>query len=116
MNGVSRKSRDKFLSKLLLGTLLLLGMLGPPNSVNHFRSALAQNNNSCTPEQLNQVNLNGDSVIDIFDLVIVGNLYGTNNPSGDINDDGQVDIFDLALIANCYNQPVPSPDGTPIYP
>ena len=57
--------------------------------------------------------VNADSVVDIFDLVTVGNSYGSGpgapkwNPNADINGDDIIDIFDLVLVANHYGETDP---------
>lgn len=52
--------------------------------------------------------VNKDSSIDIFDLVIVANHFGQSTslpyPDWDINKDGTVDIFDLVIIANHFGE------------
>ena len=50
--------------------------------------------------------INGDGVIDIFDLSLVSFLYNKMpndsewNSACDINNDGVIDIFDVVLISN----------------
>jgi len=52
--------------------------------------------------------VNGDGVVDIFDLSIVGRAYFTfigdpdYNPDADLNEDGLVDMRDLAIVALNY--------------
>jgi len=54
--------------------------------------------------------VNGDKVVDIFDLVLVANAYGSSEgdpsyiPKADINDDGTIDIFDLVLVSSHYGE------------
>jgi hypothetical protein len=49
--------------------------------------------------------VNGDGVVDIYDLVIVGLAFSSKpgdpnwNPMADLNQDGQIDIFDLVILA-----------------
>lgn len=52
----------------------------------------------------------GDGVIDILDLALVGQYYGTNQPQADINGDGQVNIFDLVLPASNFDRRGPVTD------
>jgi hypothetical protein len=44
------------------------------------------------------LDLNGDGVINILDLVIIANAFGESEP--DLNGDGVVNILDLVIIAN----------------
>jgi surface antigen len=52
--------------------------------------------------------LNGDYVVDIYDLVIVGNHFGEDpddprvDSRADANRDGEVDIFDLVLVGGHF--------------
>jgi len=52
--------------------------------------------------------LNGDCVVDIFDLVIVGGNFGKDrddpgvDPRADGNGDGKIDIFDLVLVGSHF--------------
>ena len=48
------------------------------------------------------VDRNGDGVVDILDLIVVSNHFGT--PNGDVNGDGMTNIFDLTLIAQQLGQ------------
>jgi len=49
--------------------------------------------------------VNGDGVVDIYDLAIVGLAFSSKpgdpnwNPMADLNQDGQIDIFDLVILA-----------------
>lgn len=49
--------------------------------------------------------INGDSLVDISDLGIVGNSWGTNNPIADWNADGLVDISDLSIVGSNWDDP-----------
>jgi len=57
--------------------------------------------------------VNGDCIVDIFDLVLVASAYGSTpadpnwNPNADINGDNVVDIFDLVLVASHYGETDP---------
>ncbi|MBO3802912.1 MAG: carboxypeptidase regulatory-like domain-containing protein [Candidatus Brockarchaeota archaeon] len=55
---------------------------------------------------------NGDSAVNLIDLVIVGGSYNTSpprDPRADINGDGTVNIFDLVLVGGNYDIRGPSP-------
>ena len=47
----------------------------------------------------NPADVNGDSVVNILDLVVVVQGLGTGNPEADINKDGVVNVFDLVQVA-----------------
>lgn len=51
--------------------------------------------------------INGDDVINIFDMAFIGSHYGDNDPQIDINGDGIVSIFDLVLAASNYGRQGP---------
>jgi hypothetical protein len=51
--------------------------------------------------------VNGDGMIDIFDLAFIASRYQSDYPVADINDNGLVDIFDLVIVAGNYNQTGP---------
>jgi len=52
--------------------------------------------------------INGDGIVDIYDLILVASAYGSTpadpnwNPDSDINGDFAVDIYDLILVAAQY--------------
>ena len=48
------------------------------------------------------MDVNGDGVVNILDLVAVANGFGTDAP--DVNDDGVVNILDLVAVANAFGQ------------
>ena len=50
--------------------------------------------------KVNVADLNGDSVVNILDLVIVANALGKAEP--DLNGDGVVNIQDLVIVANAF--------------
>ena len=43
--------------------------------------------------------LNGDGLVNILDLVLIGQNFGQAHPQADVNDDGVVNIFDLITVA-----------------
>ena len=43
--------------------------------------------------------LNGDGIVNILDLVLVGQNFGQAHPQADVNNDGVVNIFDLITVA-----------------
>jgi hypothetical protein len=42
--------------------------------------------------------LNGDGVVDVFDLSILLSEWGTQNATADLNKDGTVNVFDLSIL------------------
>ena len=51
--------------------------------------------------------VNGDGVVNIFDLVGVARVFGTSVPAGspeDVNGDGVVNIFDLVTVSSRFGQ------------
>ncbi len=48
----------------------------------------------------NPADVNGDGVVNIFDLTIVAQALGTDSLEGDVNGDGAVNVFDLVFVAN----------------
>ena len=51
--------------------------------------------------------VNGDDIINIFDLVYMSNRYQTDDATADLNADGAVNVIDLVLAANNYQQQGP---------
>ena len=51
--------------------------------------------------------MNGDEVINIFDLAYIATKYRSTDPLADLTADGQVDIVDLALAATNYKRQGP---------
>ena len=48
--------------------------------------------------------INKDGVVNILDLVLVANAFGTDDNDTDINKDGVVNILDLVLVANAFGE------------
>jgi hypothetical protein len=54
--------------------------------------------------------INGDGKVDLFDLVLMANAYGSKvgdlkyNPEADFNNDGKVNLLDLVTLATHYGQ------------
>ena len=46
--------------------------------------------------------INGDGAINIIDLVIVAQAFGTDDESADVNGDGVINILDLVVVANQF--------------
>ena len=50
----------------------------------------------------NPADVNGDGVVNILDLTLVGQAMGTDKRQGDVNGDGVVNVFDLVFVANAF--------------
>jgi hypothetical protein len=54
--------------------------------------------------------INADGIVDIYDLILVANAYGSNtdsptyNPNTDINNDTTIDIYDLIIVASHFGE------------
>ena len=48
----------------------------------------------------NPADVNGDGVVNIFDLTLVAQGFGKDGLQGDVNGDGVVNVFDLVFVAN----------------
>ena len=49
---------------------------------------------------MNLADVNGDGVVNILDLTLVAQGFGTDSLEGDVNGDGVVNVFDLVFVAN----------------
>ena len=49
--------------------------------------------------------MNGDSVVDIADLLALLEAWGTNNPAADLDGNGIVNIADLLVVLGGWGQP-----------
>jgi hypothetical protein len=54
--------------------------------------------------------VNGDDIVNIYDLAYIANYYRTSDPLADLNADGTVDIIDLVLTASNYRRLGPLTD------
>ena len=71
---------------------------------------LSQSTLSQTTPVTIKKDVNGDGVVDIIDLVLVANAFGTKgNDDKDVNGDGVVDIIDLVLVANAFGDGAAAP-------
>ena len=50
----------------------------------------------------NPADVNGDGVVNIFDLTLVAQAFGKDGLEGDVNGDGVVNVFDLVFVANAF--------------
>ena len=50
----------------------------------------------------NRADVNGDGVVNIFDLTLVAQGFGSNEAGADVNGDGVVNVFDLVFVANQF--------------
>ncbi len=66
--------------------------------------------------------LNGDNIIDVFDISIVASSFGADPASdpraaaADLNGDGMIDMTDINIVLGAFGQSVPPPppaDGSP---
>jgi Subtilase family len=57
--------------------------------------------NSCVPD------LNGDGVLNFFDISTFINAFAANDPIADLNGDGSFDFFDVSLFINAFGAGCP---------
>ena len=50
----------------------------------------------------NPADVNGDGVVNILDLTLVAQGFGTDSLEGDVNGDGVVNVFDLVFVAGQF--------------
>ena len=50
----------------------------------------------------NPADPNNDGVVNILDLILVAQGFGTDTPEGDVNGDGVINVFDLVFVANQF--------------
>ena len=50
----------------------------------------------------NPADVNGDGVVNLFDLTLVAQAIGTGGAQGDVNGDSVVNVFDLVFVANQF--------------
>ena len=50
----------------------------------------------------NPADVNGDGVVNVLDLTIIAQGFGTDSLEGDVNGDGVVNVFDLVFVANQF--------------
>ena len=50
----------------------------------------------------NPADVNGDGVVNILDLTLVAQGFGTDEANGDVNGDGVINVFDLVFVANAF--------------
>ena len=50
----------------------------------------------------NPADVNGDGLVNILDLTLVAQGFGTDKPEADVNGDGVVNVFDLVFVAHQF--------------
>ena len=81
----------------------------PQNEIQPEKPLIAQNRlQSQVPEKPAPWDVNGDFVVDVFDLVIVGKEFGkAGDNRADVNGDKMVNIFDLVLVGSHFGEKIP---------
>jgi endoglucanase len=57
--------------------------------------------------------INGDGVVNVFDLSILLSDWSTSTAAADLNHDGTVNVFDLSVLLSHWGQTAPTPAPTP---
>ena len=65
---------------------------------------------------VNPVDVNGDGVVNIFDLVVVAQAISTGDGQGDVNGDGVVNVFDLVQVAGVIGGGAAAPSAYSLDP
>ena len=53
-------------------------------------------------EEKHSADVNNDGLVNILDLTLVAQAFGTDSKEGDVNGDGVVNVFDLVFVANAF--------------
>ena len=72
-----------------------------------WRAALPDIHQQTSVSQILPWDINNDGIIDIQDLILVANSFGTKpprHPRADVNQDGNVDIIDLLFLASHFGE------------
>ena len=64
----------------------------------------------------NPADVNGDGVVNVFDLIIVAQAIGTDGMGGDVNGDGVVNVFDLVFVAGAIGGGGAAPSASSLDP
>ena len=87
-----------------------------------WQAALPKVSEQIPPLQTLPWDINNDSVVDIRDMLLVSNSFGTDDPmypKADVNKDGSIDIIDLLLVAAHFGEssnPAAPSIATPLLP
>ena len=90
-----------------LTNLTWLSLRGNPLNAMAFETHIPAHQSRGTEVHFDppKADVNGDGVVNIFDLVRVANAFGTDaeaNPAMDVNTDGEINILDLVTVANFF--------------
>ena len=50
----------------------------------------------------NPADVNGDGIVNILDLILVAQGFGSDEAGVDVNGDGVINVFDLVFVANQF--------------